>query len=581
MELSEKTENVLRRRYPNLAFLASILGKENKELINEKSSFCLPSPSTLNQIEVVYVFGLSTPSIYHHLKEWLKASKKRDLIFLEEDAHVLSTFFSLKSAHDLLDNPQVHIRFNMKPEDLKGFLQQCAFDFPSREIEVVAIHSNHQEKEERFKQVRDHLKRCSVVAYASFYFDFYNYKVLKNRLKNALNLPKAFFGNQLEGTFKNIPAIVCGAGPSLAKDIKTLKSLENQALIIAGGSALTALTHQNLSPHLGVAVDPNLEEYVRFKDSFAFETPLLYINQLHHRVFETCNGPLGYLKTLSGSPFEKWMEKKLNIDSKPLNEGFDIEALSVTTVCIEIACSMGCNPIILTGIDLAFSEKKTYCPGVFEYKTPCESGLEHFIKHQDIFDQPTFTTLEWIMESSTISRFAKVNQKKTKVINATQGGIGFKNILNKELKDIPFKQTYDLRGKLHQAIELINFSIKKEDIKMHLNMLCTSLKKAENLSKSALSELKKMEKKNCDPETGRLIFYQMEIEELDAYSCLLSESEHCLQKLERESFRPCPWNASSQEKHQIKWQRHYLKWSQFQFLIDFYLKLISQSPFTK
>ena len=73
---------------------------------------------------------------------------------------------------------------------------------------------------------------------------------------------------------------------------------------MAGGSAVTALSHYNLRPHLSVAVDPNLEEYHRFRDSKNLDFPLFYASRLHHQVFEVCKGPFGYLKTFTGGSSE-------------------------------------------------------------------------------------------------------------------------------------------------------------------------------------------------------------------------------------------------------------------------------------
>ncbi len=578
MSPSEKTEQVLQQRYPNLSFLTSLLSQKKKsdDIIPDLN---LPSFSSLSQIDVLYVYGLSCLMTENKLFKWLQADKKRDLVFLEEDIDRLSAFFSSEFAYDVLNHPQVHIRFNMDCGKLDCFLEQCASDFPMANIEIVSL--SKQGEKDRFKKIEELLKRKTVVSRAYFLSSHYHYKIFENRLKNTLGLPKAFFGNHLKETFKNIPAIVCGAGPSLYKEIDRLKYLGDRALIIAGGSALTALTHHGVLPHMGVASDPNFEEYVRFKDSFAFEIPIFYINQLHHKVFETFNGPCGYLKTLAGSSYEEWMEKKLNIGLKPLDQGFDTEALSVTTLCIEIASLMECNPIILTGVDLAFSKNSTYCPGIFQDKTPFEKNPNQVLKRQDIFGQEVKTTLEWEMESATISRFAKKHRKKMRVINATQGGIGFEGIPNQALETIFFKQAYDIQGMLHHAIKQRTFSLGKKDVNKHLNTLYCSLKTAGSLCKSALSDLNKTKGKKRDPETGHLILCQMEVEALDAYRYLLFESERFLPLLERQYNRHRPWRASEEEKNRIKWDSFNLKWSHFQFLIDFHLNIMSRYLFTE
>ena len=87
--------------------------------------------------------------------------------------------------------------------------------------------------------------------------------------------------------------------------------------------------------------------------------------------------------------------------------------------------------------------------------------------------------------------------------------------------------------------------------------------------------------KKRDPETGHLILCQMEVEALDAYRYLLFESERFLPLLERQYNRHSPWRASEEEKNRMKWDSFYLKWSHFQFLIDFHLNIMSRYLFTE
>ncbi len=188
----------------------------------------------------------------------------------------------------------------------------------------------------------------------------------RNLAENFRRLPKAFDATSLRGKFKNIPAIVCGAGPSLQKEAALLQTMQQKAVVIAGGSAITVLHSLGIKPHFGMAVDPNPEELIRLKNISSTDMPLLYANRVCPEIFPLFKGPIGPFCSSTGGPFETWMEKKLNLNTKSIGADLKQEAFSVTTLAIAMACAMGCDPIILAGVDLAYTDGRRYSSGVDE-----------------------------------------------------------------------------------------------------------------------------------------------------------------------------------------------------------------------
>ncbi len=225
--------------------------------------------------------------------------------------------------------------------------------------------------------------------------------------------------------------MICGAGPSLSSTIDSLRELENKALIIAGGSTLAALTSRGIRPHFGMALDPNEEEYLRMRNSFAFEVPLLYSTRVHPGTFQTMNGPFGYMRSGIGGMTELWIEEELGLQ-EPLLGDFSQETLSVTAICIGWAEFLGCNPILLNGIDLAYTGKQRYSPGVakempFKEFVRGKAAADRLLRRKDRSGKMVDTAVRWVMESAAISDFAK-RHPHVRFINTTEGGIGFKGI---------------------------------------------------------------------------------------------------------------------------------------------------------
>ena len=269
-----------------------------------------------------------------------------------------------EEASRLIEDTQVHIEFIHDEEHMSELLQELAGRYPSERVEVAAIEYYATHKAARFQEMKLQLYRLSTVAQALLTEALYSHRLLDNLIPNIFCWPHSFFANDLRDKLKGIPAIICGAGPSLAATFEQLKQVEDRALIIAGGSTISALSNQGIIPHIGIALDPNSEEFDRLKAASSFHMPFLYASRLESRVFNTCNGDKGYLRTQTGGACEAYFEKTMGLEATPIGPELGPEALSVTTLAIALAVEMGCDPIILNGIDLAYTGMQRYAEGV-------------------------------------------------------------------------------------------------------------------------------------------------------------------------------------------------------------------------
>lgn len=437
--------SVLMERFPSLGLMAGTWG--SKEISEEPIV-----PIDLTQVEVFYFYGLGNGAAYFQCKEWLQQSSERRLIFLEDDPELISSFLYLPEALEILSHPQVELElFSKKGEEIEALAQR----FPVKRVEFSGLKSK-----KGVQNLRLQCLRKTALSHALYIDRLHGYQPFRNFVENIQYLPHSFYANGLKGAFQDVPAIVCGAGPSLQKSLPLLKELENRALIIAGGSTLAALSSQGILPHFGMAIDPNLEEYRRLKNSFAFEVPLLYSTRVYPGIFQTCNGPFGYMRSGIGGVPELWLEEELGLLDPLIGEELSSETISVTAVAIAWAQFLGCNPILINGVDMAYTGNKRYASGVMEEEEIAfqtidkeKSAADRILKRKDREGNPIFTAVRWVMESASISHFAKKHPEVC-FINTTDGGIGFKGIDFAPLKEAiaGFKKR-DLRRLVHEKID--------------------------------------------------------------------------------------------------------------------------------
>ena len=271
-----------------------------------------------------------------------------------------------------------------------------------------------------------------------------------------MQLDQCLDGAQLFEQFKGVPAIICGAGPSLAKNISVLKQLKDRALIIAGGTAMNALNAYDFLPHFGCGVDPFFTHFTRLVSNQAFEVPYFIRNRMNKDAVAVLHGPKLYLSGATGYPVSAFIDEKLDYAPCEVDEGANVINLSLS-----IAKRLGCNPILFVGLDLAYTDARSYSPGIAIHgiHDPREELItkrprDALISAIDVEGKPIYTLMKWVFESFWYSTFAK-NFPEIQLFNCTEGGIGFQGVKNIRLQDaanLYLKKQYDIGGQVEHIV---------------------------------------------------------------------------------------------------------------------------------
>lgn len=561
--------------YPDLFFLLNYTEIKPSPIVLHSET----GNVSVDGIDILYVYGIGLGEHYLTYQVWLHEKRERRLIFLEDELYFIDQALKNPEVSPLFTDPQVVVQF-FEPKQLSLKLDELIAAFPSDRIDVTAIKAYQKHKKRRFLQIRLHLLRGSTVAHSLLTETLYAHKLLGNVLRNIKRWDGSFFAGGLKGKFVNVPAIICGAGPSLQNNIELLKTLDDRALIIAGGSTIAALSNQGVHPHLGVALDPNAEEFDRLKIASAYEMPLIYATRLQPDVFNAISGEWGYLVTDTGGSCERYFEAHLGFDLKPIGPELGAEAMSVTTLAIAMAVEMGCNPIFLNGIDLAYTNMQRYAEGIMpssrvhlQDMRAQTKASERLLKRKNIHGHYVHTLVKWVMESECIGAFAK-SQNGTQFYNVAEGGLGFPGIANASLSDLleTLPDPTDLRALVHAEIQRLKMPPMKEKIAEEMQSICESLERLEQLTEEMLSELERARKTNADLPTGKMAILEIDFQEEKAFECLFPHLGPALDKLlARAFFLPC--NCSNEEKKRLQIDAKIAKFQHFKKTIESELAL--------
>lgn len=540
----------------------------------------------LEGLEILYVYGLGLGYYFLPLKKWLKEQKGRKLIFLEDDIAVIDAFLKTELSKEILETPEVHIQGLFEPKMRGLVLEELAQLYPCDRLDCTALESYKKRHPTRFQKMRLMLLRSTAAIHALLSEALYSHKIFANLVANLRYLPEAFYANQLKDAFKGVPAVICGAGPSLKKAIPSLKTLENRALIIAGGSAIAALSSEGVLPHLAMALDPNHEEWLRLLPASAFEVPLLYSNRVLPDIFLTTNGPKGYLRSDTGGIFESWMEQQLEITGEPIGPDLGKEAFSVTTLAVAYAYALGCNPILFAGVDLAFTGQKRYAEGVVakaeialdELKKD-QRATERLLRRKDRQGKPVYTLLKWVMEAQCIGAYAEAHPERL-FLNVTEGGMPMPAVADISIEEAIEQhcdKEWDLRAEIHSKIQPLYFPENlKEKINSQLQDVKHSLERCLDISSTMLIELENLSRdlrKDAPLETGKMVVLEMDFEEELAFTALLQVVSPAIDRI-IQRFMHSLNDPLSKEYRKNQLECKQMKWQQLKDTIESFLKTL-------
>ena len=301
-------------------------------------------------------------------------------------------------------------------------------------------------------------------------------KWVENIFLNVPKLSKGFAISNLFNKFKSMPGIIVSAGPSLKKNIKLLKNINDKALILAVDTAFPVLRKHNIVPHLVMTLDAQKFSIKHFLGQYNTNTALIadlvscpsIIRDFKGTIFFSTTSKIAYTDMgeclRETTPAVDWLEKFI------LPVGDIQSGGSVATNAFDVLLNLGCNPIILVGQDLAYTGREMHSTGTYHndgWIPTCSRFLnldtinQNIIRKRKISRVPAYGNERNERNETAITDFILTlyrtwfeNSSKivpVKVINATEGGAKIENTIEMSLQDV-----IDSMSQKKSPVEIIN-----------------------------------------------------------------------------------------------------------------------------
>ena len=210
------------------------------------------------------------------------------------------------------------------------------------------------------------------------------------RLLNAADniLPLKNYKKTLEGA----TAIVLGGGPTLDDAIEWIKQNQSKLVIFSVARIARRLKKEGIVPDFYVSVDPHDVSFDNSKGIFAFQDQSILLNGYH--INPKLLGQWSGLTCYTGNKYGWKNDYPRNLDSL---------GPTVTNTAVNVAAYLGCQNIVLSGLDFCFAKGRTHESSSDEAKVASQLSYKDSIKVEANSGEmtptePTFASARTILE---------------------------------------------------------------------------------------------------------------------------------------------------------------------------------------
>ncbi len=235
-----------------------------------------------------------------------------------------------------------------------------------------------------------------------------------NMFRNTEAITKSLPLNLLKGYYKNFPAVIVSAGPSLDKNIQYLKKYQDRVLIISTDATFRTLLNLNIRVDFVGVLERDYITYQKFFNNINYDKiPTLIYQAVAWPDIPSNFKNIKIVTFKKGLPTEDKYSEYLGKDYKSLKSG-----TSVATMLMSFSHFIGVNPIILIGQDLAYSQDGyTHAKNVSVRKKVI---MKDTIELEGINNQKVKSTVTWRNFKLELEELIRKNNLN--VIDATEGG---------------------------------------------------------------------------------------------------------------------------------------------------------------
>lgn len=463
----------------------------------------------IQEQDLIILFGLGAGYILEHLSCILKNDV--NIIIVEKDIEVINLiktiytgkFLKNKTIYTTKNIDNLYTQFNQL--NLKNYRK---INFLYQPVEKKLFHDFYSDVYQKLNEIIDSFvsKSITLSKFAKLFYE--------NFFKNLKFLIIDYNIKTLMKNFKDKPAMLIAAGPSLNDNIEYIKSIQNYTYIFAVDTVIDGLIASDIEPDFVVTLDPQPISANHFKNSNYDNITLIYECTASYTIPDKFKNRF-YVST--GFPAATFISDFLDNYFIFKNSGG-----SVATLAFDIIDEFGFNPIILVGQDLSVKESlhtkyssyyleslkilnKYTTIETLNFKNILEKKLIP-VKGNNGTVNTTYSLLEYLKWFNTKIK----NLKSKKIYNTSINGAYINNTIVKPLSEIINLLTEKLDKKIFIKPKELDNSILKNIILIFENALIEFKNLVLNCQNSEIKLNEILNKKEKTLDLLKILLYKKE-----------------------------------------------------------------------
>ena len=413
--------------------------------INPRESAKFISDYTFREpCDIVFLFGLG---LGYELREMQKNNPKKIYFVVEPDFEIFKCNLMVNDIQPVMK--EINLFVGNNENQIIQALNYIIDKYKSIKIQFVVLPAYKVLYKELWGKIEYQLRKLlNGYLVAINTNNSQQKKWVRNYVMNLDYINNTYPLVKLRKCFKDKPAIIVGAGPSLEENIETLKLVQDKAIIAAVGSGAGILESNGIRAHILGAMDGNKAEEKIFNGlKYNADSMLFYSSQVYYNVPKLINGTKFLMNQVE---MDEYLHKKLGWEYISGYSG-----PSIANVITYNLSELGCNPIIILGQDMCYSKNRLYAEGSKNNKEFTPEQLENdpaYIKTvnnkgDEVYTTPAFMSFKY--ESEEIIK----NHHDIVYLNGTSHGITIDGTQN-----IDFNEYYKKEISNYKNIDFPIFS---------------------------------------------------------------------------------------------------------------------------
>ncbi|HEC1877021.1 TPA: motility associated factor glycosyltransferase family protein [Campylobacter jejuni] len=389
---------------------------------------------------VLYFYGFGNGILF---KVLLKNKYHKHLVIFEKELEIIKIMFHLLDFSQELKENRLLI-LDVKSLEFQDYYDLYSSNpfFQFSRTYFLELSSDYYEKDKKYilKLNKDLIEKFknSILLYGN------NSKDNLQGIEQLIyNLPQMITHTAYQDFLKkrenlSDTAIIVSTGPSLTKQLPTLKKYANKATIIAADASYPILAKHGIKPDYVLSLERILSTSKFFDNNFGdFDKDILFITThlTHPQTIKNLkSNNRNFLLSYKGSKFVYYLKLK--------QFGELVEGHSAANIAYGLATDLKCKNIIFIGQDLAYAEDGSSHPSEHiygSYDAVDKNKITYHLKTLAYGGKKMVYTKEvWNVFRHTLEKhiFQTKKLKLCTTYNCTEGGARIEGTIEKPFKEV-------------------------------------------------------------------------------------------------------------------------------------------------